>query len=46
MYFVYAENVQLINMANLGVFPGLGPTRAEFDNNTVLTALNPDPLLG
>ncbi|KAJ5910742.1 uncharacterized protein N7473_000045 [Penicillium subrubescens] len=33
-------------MANLGIFPGLGPTRAEFDNNTILNAPNPDPLLG
>lgn len=25
---------------------GLGPTRADFDNPGVLTAVNPDPLLG
>ena len=44
--FAYAEYFQLINMSNLGLFPGLGPTRAEFDNTTVLNATNPDTLLG
>jgi hypothetical protein len=33
-------------MSNLGLYPSLGLTRAEFDNNTVLNAINPDPLLG
>ncbi|OQD78905.1 hypothetical protein PENANT_c072G05171 [Penicillium antarcticum] len=33
-------------MVNLGVFPGLGLTRADFDNNSVLNVVNPDPLTG
>ncbi|OOQ86329.1 hypothetical protein PEBR_21913 [Penicillium brasilianum] len=33
-------------MANLGIFPALGPTRDQFDNYAVLNAVNPDPLLG
>jgi hypothetical protein len=33
-------------MANLALHPGLSPTQADFDNNTVLTALNPDPIAG
>jgi len=33
-------------MANLALHPGLGPTQADFDNNTVLTAVNPDVVAG
>ncbi|KAJ6018415.1 hypothetical protein N7522_001879 [Penicillium canescens] len=33
-------------MSNLALHPGLGPTQADFDNNTVLTAVNPDVFAG
>ncbi|KAJ5457315.1 HelicaseC-terminal [Penicillium desertorum] len=33
-------------MSNLAIHPCLGPTRVEFDNPTVATAVNPDPITG
>ncbi|KAJ6018565.1 hypothetical protein N7522_002029 [Penicillium canescens] len=33
-------------MANLALHPGLGPTQDDFDNNTVLTAVNPEVFAG
>ena len=45
-YWDLTKHELWMKMANLGLFPGVGLTRLDFDNNTVLNTTDPDTVLG